>query len=1115
MKLAIFLTLGLAFQAFAEVNAQKITLKVTNAPLREVVQEIQKQLGYSFLFRGDEIADMRVGVQLKEADFDDAMGIILKKQRLGWSLDEGIVTIFRMPSSSLDESSRTQQRALSGRVTDSQGAPLPGVTVVVKGTTLGTVTNSDGEYSLTDVPDSVTLVFSSVGMRTQEVWVDNQSTISITMEEDAIGIDEVVAIGYGTVKKSDLTGAVQRVNVDNFRNQRSTNIVEVLSGTIAGVNSNQGTSASGGGSLEIRGPNSLKASTSPLIILDGAVYMGALTDIHPADIESIDVLKDASAAAIYGAQSASGVLIITTKRGQQGEPTLGFSATVGVAGLTNNNIRPFSPEAYLSAREVNLRQTNLDRPEHYFTNPNKLPEGVSVDEWVSYGTGAGDPTEIWLNRLTLNPTETENYLAGNTIDWYDEIFRNGIQQDYNVSMAGGTSDLQYFLSAGYTGNEGYTVGDEYTNFRSRVNIDGNITSFLKVGVNAQFANRDNSSVSASRTGAVRISPYGSKYNEDGTLRMYPMEDIFVNPLIYPSLRDYFDNTQTLFAIIFGEVELPWGISYRINYSNNMSWRKEYLFDPFDTPRGTTNDGYGSRMSRSTHGWQVDNILKWNQTFGEIHDLDVTFVANAEKRQTWQESQTNTQFSPNDNLGYHAMQMGSVPNINSDDTYQTGSALMGRINYSLLNKYLFTFTTRKDGYSAFGSRHPYATFPSAAFAWRVSDERFFKTSLINDLKLRLSWGETGNRSIGIYEALARLQLNRYIYGDNLEAGVWSSRMANEDLRWESTAALNLGIDFGLFQNRLSGSIDLFDMTTTNLLLDRSLPSIMGYSSVAANLGELENKGMEVTLSSTNVDIQDKFRWNTTLNFSLNRNKIKSLYGDMIDVVDGAGNVTGQKEADDWTNGWFIGESIDRIWDYEAIGVWQIEEADKAAMYGKTPGDYKLRDINDDGVLTPEDDKVFLGYSRPRYRLGLRNDFNFLKGFNLSIFLRADLGFYRSNPLYAADSGHEASEFYIYRTNILARPYWTEENPTNEWAKLRSNLGAPSFSIYKNSSFLRIQDVSLSYNFPAEKIRNYSLQHLRLFINLRNYFTLTKWNYWDPESGGAPMPKYFNFGLSVNM
>jgi TonB-dependent starch-binding outer membrane protein SusC len=1118
MRLSLILTFVAVLNVTANVYSQsvRVDLDLKNATLETVFRSIQEQTEFYFFYKNEQVPHNKfITKTYKNARVDKVLDEVLEGTGLMYRiLNNRDIVVTRGPSDSSDAGRygrQPQSKSITGTITDDQGQPLPGVTIVIPNTTIGTVSGNDGTFTLKVPYDTEALSFSFVGFKTQEVQLENRTSLNIQMEQDVIGLDEIIAVGYGTMKRSDLTGSVQRVEVEQYETQQTTNFLEILSGTVAGFNSDQGTSASGGGSMEIRGPTSLKASTEPLIVLDGVIYNGNIGDINPNDIESIDILKDASSSAIFGARSASGVLIVTTKRGRVSKPTINFSSKIGVAGVTKH-IYPLGPEEYLDNRGIYWSYIFKDKPEYYYTNPEKLPSDISVNEWQNYDvTPSDDPVETWFNRLGMKEVELENYKAGKTIDWYDEVFRNGLRQDYDLSLSGGTQTLRYFWSIGYIDNEGIIVGDDYKNIRSRINLDADVTDFLSVGVNVQFADRDESSQTASLGSALAASPYGNMYEEDGSVKFYPHDDrISSNPLVYYKNRDRLRMAQNLFATLFGEVRFPLGFSYRVSFVNRYNWFRYFYFDPVTTPNGLDNKGYGYRDDTHLYEWQVDNIFKWQKTIADIHEFDATFLVNAEKYQYSKSVQSNTQFAPSGALSFHALQAGITPNLTNNDQYSTGNALMARLNYSLLDRYMITGTWRRDGYSAFGQKHPYAEFPSAALGWRISEESFFNVNWIDFLKLRVSWGANGNRAIGRYDALARLGTAKYIYGTTLATGVYTSTMANSDLRWESTEALNFGLDFGLFNNVLIGSLEYYDMTTTDLLLNRSLPRIIGYTSVAANLGELGNKGFEVTLSSTNMNKQN-IKWNSNLVFSFNRNKIEHLYGEMVDVVDEQGNVIGQREADDIGNGWFIGKALDRIWDYEVIGVWQMDEAEEAEVFGKEPGDMKLRDVNDDGILTPLDDKVFQGYKKPQYRLGLRNDLVLFNNIEISAFIRGDLGVYGANNLHKNLVSQNAYE----RMNYQVIKFWTKENPINDYARLSSDCFSPTFNYWENRSFVRLQDFTVAYNFPRSKLHRYSIEGLKLFVTFRNLLTITGWENYDPESGTSLMPKYSSIGINIRL
>ena len=1005
-----------------------------------------------------------------------------------------------------------QQKVITGKVLDEIGEPIVGANVVEKGTTNGTISDVEGDFSL-KIDSDASITISFLGYVQQEISVRNKTNITVKLIEDSKSLDEVVVIGYGSARKRDLTGAVAQVKSSDLQNESPSSMQDLLRANIPGLNVGFSAGPKPGGSLQIRGRNSINAGTDPLIVLDGVIYPGDLSDINANDIEQIDVLKDASSAAIYGARSASGVIIITTKMGKSVKPTVKFDVTLGIASMQKRQ-RVYGPEEFLAWRGDVLESINVNRKPYEYDDPRTLPSDISVEDWLAYDNSKGDPVEVWLGRLSLKPIEMQNYLAGKTVDWEDMVFQNGFRQDYNASISGRSNGLNYFWSMGYTNNEGLSVGNGYKSFRTRLNLDTKITDFLTIGLNSQFVSRDGSAIGADWAQYQKLTPYGSPTNEDGSLKLNPTDDReSKHPLIDAYYTDKKMMTNNLNANIYAKVTLPYNISYQMNFSPRYEWVDDYEHKSSNHPGWADLGGTAYRNTRKDFLWQLDNIVKWQQCFNNAHDIDFTFLFNAEKFQRWTGKMSNEQFSPTDILGFHNIGAGSNPIISSNDEYRTGDALMARIFYSYKQRYMTTVTVRRDGYSAFGQENPRAVFPSAALGWVFSDESFLKHAKWLDYgKLRVSWGVNGNRDIGVYRALAQLTDNKYLYvkpdGTVYEgAYIYVNSLANKSLKWERTTSTNIGIDFTVLHNRLRGSIDVYKMNTKDLLIARTLPNIIGYASVMSNLGEVGNKGLEFTLSSVNIQ-KKNFIWSSTFNFSLNRNKILHLYGDMEDILDADGNVIGQKEADDKKNKWFIGKAIDEIWEPRVIGVWQSDEAEEAAKYGLSPGDFKVKDVNKDYKYT-EDDNEFLGTTTPKFRWTLRNDFQIYKNFDISFMLYSYWGHKGNFNIAKHNSGYQD------RYNGFVLPYWTPENPTNNWARLNSSNGSASFNVWRDKSFVRLDNISIGYNFPKKLLKKVKFENLRIFTNIRNVAVWAPdWEFWDPENDG-PVPRTYSFGLSLTL
>lgn len=1013
---------------------------------------------------------------------------------------------------------QTPGKTVSGVVKDDKGEPIPGAVVAVKGSTQGTMTDIDGLYKIEVIGNNATLVYTFIGYIPKEVVYDGKtSKIDVILSESEQALEEVVVIGYGTVKKKDLTGSVSHIGKEVMETKVATSAVDFLKGNIAGVNIAMDNGAGGGGKIQVRGSSSLKAIAEPLIVIDGGIFYGSISDVNPNDIESIDVLKDASSTAIFGSKGSAGVIMITTKKGKTDKPIINVSTRLGFANV-GRTLDQATPAQYLQRRMDYFKTNDYLAPDKskkglgYYDNPDKLPDGVTREEWSTYdGKFSGDYTSTWLNRLGFTPIEISNYLEGNSVDWLDLSFRTGFRQDYNASVSGKSNTSNYYVSVGHTNNQGYKYGDDYKTTRARVNFDAEIAKWFKVGVNAQFADRNNSAIGVDNGVSYQMSPYSSLYDENGDLMIYPSGDGRVkNPLLANASDQKLNRTQNLNTTVWGLLTLPFGFSFQTNLNNRYGWQKDYYYTS-DLNPGQPEGGSTKRADFSDYEWSIDNMLKWNYKLNDIHQFDVTLVASAEKYQSWKTTGEAKGFKPSGSLGFHNTSGATLLEISSVDEVQTGNALLGRINYSLASKYLFTASVRRDGFSAFGANNPHGTYPAFAGAWRISEENFVKNNVLDNLKLRLSWGVNGNRDVGRYSALTKLNITNNIGGGEDNAGLWADNLSNLNLKWERTEATNIGVDFSIYNGRLSGIIDLYSNKTTDLVMLRSLSSVTGFKNIISNLGQVNNKGVEVTLSSMNMDIPKKFNWTSTLIYSANKNTIKHLYGNMIDVKDKDGNIIGQREDDDIESGWYIGHDIKAIYDYRMIGVWQIGEEEEAKKYGKQPGDIKLLDADGDGKMTQED-KQFIGNATPRYRMSLRNDFTFLNCISLAFVLRGEF-----NYLGKDNTNRNEGNRYFGTSNSQWNEYWTPDNPTNEYGRLGANTTDPTVNIYKKRDYVRLQNASLGYIVPQKYLKRLAIQNLKFSVNVDNAFVITKWKYYDPEASewGGSSPRIFTFGVDVTL
>ena len=996
------------------------------------------------------------------------------------ALAAGIMA-FPLPTMAEQAFQNVQQAGVvKGQVTDKNGDGVIGATVKVKDAQAGTVTDYNGNFSL-NVQKAGTLVVSYIGYLTKEIAFTPGQTLNITIEEDATALDEVVVVGYGVQKKSDVTGSVTSINKDRLSKLPVTNVLQAVQGAAAGVTISQGSSIPGDApSALVRGRNSINAGTGPYIVVDGIPISksgGSLNDINPGDIESMEILKDASATAIYGTNGANGVILITTKHGKEGKPSISYNGYIGFENFAHKM-------DYCNGAQITQR----------------------YKDYV-----AQNPGETMYNDFVKNQNEAEAQAAGRETDWlYDMVSQTGIIQDHNVTVNGGAEKIKYFISGDYMSQKGVLKGFNYKRYSLRMNIDADVTNYLKIGTNSYIVshNRDGGRVNFMM--AEAMSPYGKVYEDDGSYCIYPMytESLFFNPMRDINQdherRQWNINLNAYAELNFGNIWKPLtGLTYKFNFGYSFVPKRENYYNGAEQ---NDPNGYGYIFNAETQSRTVENILTYAKDIKK-HHFDITLLYASSRKKYHDNTATGAKFI-NDELLWHNLGGGGTQTAKSyTDLYKTVSQ-MGRLNYSYDSRYLFTFTVRRDGSSVFGADNKYGTFPSIALGWNIANEKFMeKADWLNNLKLRLSYGKAGNEAIGVYETLAKMS-NAALTMDGQSATALypSSRMGNSGLGWETTKTFNIGIDFGFLNNRINGNIDFYTSTTTDLLLQRNLPKVSGYSNVYMNMGKTANKGLEITINSKNIVTKD-FTWGTNLVWSWNKNEIKDLYGD---------------EKSDIGNRWFIGEPISVIYDYEMVGIWQKDEIERGDHLNwdpqAQPGDVKLRDVNGDGKIDPNDDKTIQGQTTPKWIGGLTNTFTY-KNLSLSIFIQTVQGLKRNNSLLGT-----ASDEMGRRNSPTEIGYWSESNPSNEFRSLSKTSNRWGYGFPCDASFTRIKDVTLSYQFPAQIINALRISALTVYASARNLATFTSWKGWDPEAditqrgwrdyeNNYPMTKSYVFGLNV--
>ncbi|WP_353127864.1 TonB-dependent receptor [Parapedobacter pyrenivorans] len=1040
-------------QAGAMGYAQKVTIQVKKASIAAILEQIQQQTGYDFLYNSAHLKGTSVvDLNFKDAPLNEVLEACFSGQPLTYQIESTTVLVRRKKENATPVDLEVQQKEISGRVTDNEGKPLEGVTVTVKGSSHVTTTNTSGRFSLQIPRQAATLVFSLMGFESSERSIDGSNEINVALSPSLSDLDEVVVIGYGSVKKSDVTGAIGSVDRDAIVRTANIQAAGAIQGQVAGVNILKVNGKPGDDyGIEIRGLNSIGKGNAPLVVIDG-VMGGSLNSLNPADIEKIDVLKDASATAIYGSRGSNGVIIVTTRQGVPGKNRIAYDGYVGMKTPTN------------------------------------LPDLMDGPQFVA------NFNEILKNGGTrfFDEKEQQNIANGNYTDWVDLLLQNGMQSSHNVSLSGGGENSKHFFSAGYLKEEGNVPAEEFSRLTLKANIDGKINNWINAGTSTyvSYSIQDQGSNEALRS-AYRLRPTGDAYDEAGELLFWPTtsDSQTPNALFDPlNVKNEFRNFR-VFGNLFVELNLLEGLSFRSTISPYLeSVRNGTFAGKYSKANTGTRNGSSGYSSQLNFSYTLDNVLSYNKTikshsFGGILANSVVVNRNEGAAQ-------NVLDLPYDSFWYNT---GSAGNIEGVSSYLTEWALlsyMGRFNYSFNDKYQLTLTGRADGSSKLAAGHKWAFFPSAAIAWRVSEEDFLRdVKPLSNLKLRLSYGVVGNDAVAPYSTQASILQTMYDWGGNAALGFAPGAIANRSLGWEKSKEINLGIDFGFLKNRISGSVDIYNRKTEDLILSRALPQHTGFGAITANVGSTANKGIEAALNTVNIHNND-FSWKTTLTFAKNHNEIVELYGD---------------KKDDIGNKWFIGQPIQVHYAEVFDGIWQLDEAEEATKYGAEPGHVKVKDLNNDGQIT-ELDRQIIGSPLPKWIGGMTNTFAY-KGIDFSFMLYSRQGSMVFSPFHHSNFAREWNGRY----NKLNVNYWTETNPSNEWPAPNNTGGRAreELKAYVDASFVRVQNITLGYSFSPNMLSRLKMSGLRLYLTANNPLIFTDYAGFDPEWGGQ---NTFNMGVS---
>lgn len=963
-----------------------------------------------------------------------------------------------------------QTRTVTGTVADgSTKEPLQGVTVQVKGGQSATQTDENGHFSL-NVPDAVgvVLVFNYLGYSGKEVPVTSDH-LAIMLDREDTALDEVIVVGYGTVRKRDLTGAVASVKAKDITAIPTTNVLRSLQGKVSGLDITQSSGQPGSDvNLLLRGNRSLNASNAPLILVDGIQY-SSFVDVNPGDIESIDVLKDVSSTAIYGTRGANGVIIITTKKGSRtGRTNISASAYASI------NTKALYPELM-----DGLEYAQLKREAYRTTNNNEYRNDSEI----------------------FNATELEYLNNGQFEDWVGHIFHTGVMSNYEVNLTGGNERTIYAASFGYQQDKGVIRNDIFRRYNGRLSLEQTLSPIFKVGINAMYTFKNQDKRDNPLNMAQKILPIAKAFNDDGTLNMYPAPgyNTQINPLADEEPGAFINNIldKRLFTSGFLDIKFHKDFLFKSTIGIDVNDFRNGYFKDYNTIANVGRNSVSGNEVKTFLQYTWENTLNYTKQLGDHNITALVGTSTIKSKEELFTGSGNNQASPLTefyDLGSNSMSK----DIGSGLKETALASFFGRVNYILMDRYIFQASLRADGSSVLAAGNKWGYFPSVSGAWRLKDEAFLQNSQkISELKLRVSWGEAGNSAIDPYGTLGGLTRSAYAFGTSAAFGYYPSDLRNPELTWETTSTWDVGLDFGLFNNRIAGTVDFYRSKTTDLLLPALLPTSTGYSSVLQNVGVTENRGFEVSLNTRNIE-SDNFSWSTDWSYMLNREKILALNQGVTRNI---------------ANAWIVGQPLQVFYDYKKIGIWQLGEEEAAAAFGGyKPGDIKILDASGNGVSDPEDRLV---YSQvPRYSFGINNNLSY-KNLDLSVFVFGRIG---------QTINYEKG--YYYKANALENgtmvDYWTPENPTNAFPRPNSSYSTTNYLFqstlrYVDGSFIKIRDVTLGYTLPQSLLTRIKVSRFRIYGTLQNYFVFSKQHDYDPERGGSmsfPMTKAMVFGVNLD-
>jgi TonB-linked SusC/RagA family outer membrane protein len=1130
---SLSIMLAFSIQVSAAAQAQLVTLNKKNLAVEQVFKLIKQQTGYVSLYDDKNLASKIVSIDVKNSTVDEAVRECLKDMPFTFKIVNKNILIKHTPDEKeLQPASKSQQdKVIKGKVVDNNNNPLPGVSVRVKGSTIATVTNADGGYTIS-TPSGATLIFTMIGFSVQEIPVGNSQNLNVTLLEESSALNEVVVIGYGTQKKANITTAVSSVSAENIKERPALNFGEAIAGQMAGVQVQQTGGAPGGEglSIRVRGVGSITQSSDPLYVVDGYPMEGsAFRLLNTADIESVQVLKDASSTAIYGSRGANGVVIVTTKKGKVGPPTINVSTFAGFQQI-GSKIEMMNRDQYVdwfvdgrnqAWLDAKVIDTDPDQTPHSASDPNSrrnLYSGASTQYNIPDGTGGykynfRDPASV--------ATMPDN-------DWQDLLFRTALTTQNEVSVSGGTENTQYTFSGSYAKQEGIVLGTNYDRFNFRSNINSKVSKRITLGANLMAytsnAREQESGKYSPVMFALQLPSIFPLRNEDGTYgSMVRNPEILAGDVTNPiGVAEQVLNTRKRYGwlgTVSGELEILQNLKYKVNINGGIQDNQQKIFEAsyidFDASKGP-RPARGVNQRGTDYDWVIENTLNYAQTFGEKHVLS-GLIGYTTQKHSFNNMFGEARGFANDEI--KTLNAGTMYALTSNDSEYSMISYLGRVNYAYNDKYLLTATFRGDGSSRFGMNRRWGTFPSVSAGWRVSQEKFMQRfKQISDLKIRAGYGIVGNNRIGDYSAIGLLNSGFYPTGNTLQNTANPNTMENMDLGWEKTRQYNLGFELGIVNDRIRIEGDFYDSQSIDLLLNVPLPVITGYSTQIQNIGKVQNRGMEFLVTTRNL-IGD-FKWSTNFNISFNKNKVLAVGPDNRPIYGSAPNA----------NNAFIttiGSPIASFYGYKYEGVFMSqEELDRYPhLSADKVGDGRYADLNGDGVLD-QNDKTILGDNNPDFLAGMTNNFSY-KNFSLGVQFTASYGaklfsFYkRMVGIYHGDRNGMIEQVDRWRSpeqpgdgvhfRATRTPSGWQRDPSSAWIQ--------------DASYLRLRNVNLAYDFNksfAEKLR---LRALRVYVTGTNLFTITKYTGYDPETSsegtgltkggdylGYPTARTFIFGAN---